>query len=178
MPDDLGAKAKHLTAEVVGVTGTFYRHISLKFDRLKGSSRGGRWSPPSSYSVLYLGRPVESVVAEAYRHLVDPVEEMTGELVAPRLMVACTIKVERVLDLRDLKTLKATGLSQSDLSGSHSLCQPIGMQAYVDGLHGIIAPAATGLGETLALFEDRLSSKETPTIIDEQLWLELPEDPR
>jgi hypothetical protein len=53
------------------VTGTFERHVSLAVRGLTGSAAGGRWGPPGAYSVFYLGRPRDSVVVEAYRHLVD-----------------------------------------------------------------------------------------------------------
>lgn len=44
--------------------------------------------------------------------------------------------------------------------------------------HGILAPAATGVGETLALFERRLPAEEQPELIDIATWDGLPADPR
>ena len=55
---------------------------------LRASSAGGRWGPPRAYAVLYLGRPEASVIAEAYRSLVDGVEGMRPELVGPRRGIA------------------------------------------------------------------------------------------
>ena len=54
-----------------------------------------RWVP-----ILHLGRPQDSVVVEAYRHLVDPVELDTDadreafmtDLV-PRALLTCTMNV-------------------------------------------------------------------------------------
>jgi hypothetical protein len=46
------------------------------------------------------------------------------------------------------------------------------------GCSGILAPAATGFGETLALFEQHLPSSELPTLIREERWDTLPADPR
>ena len=67
------------------VAGEFFRHVSLNVDDpLSGSSYGGRWGPEGTFPVLYLGRPLEAVVGEAYRHLVDPTEGMTGARVRPR----------------------------------------------------------------------------------------------
>lgn len=43
---------------------------------------------------------------------------------------------------------------------------------------GILAPAATGVGETLALFERRLPAEEQPELIDIATWDGLPADPR
>jgi hypothetical protein len=67
-----------------GASGTFYRHAWIGMRELKASSAGGRWGPPRAYGVLYLGRPETSVIAEAYRALVDGVEGMRPELVGPR----------------------------------------------------------------------------------------------
>ena len=61
----------------------------------------GRWGTEDSFRVLYLGRPTESVVVEAYRHLVDPVDD--PELLAqirPRALVTCTVAVTEIFDLR------------------------------------------------------------------------------
>ena len=44
-------------------------------------------------------------------------------------------------------------------------------------LHGILAPAATGVGETLALFERHLPATEMPTIVVEEMLDKLPADP-
>jgi hypothetical protein len=47
------------------ITGVFERHVSQGWRELGESNSGGRWGPPGSYSVLYLGRPRASVVIEA-----------------------------------------------------------------------------------------------------------------
>jgi RES domain-containing protein len=161
------------------VTGLFQRHSSPQYRRLKGSSGGGRWGPPGSYPVIYLGRPLESVIAEAYRLLVDPVEGMTGDLVGPRLLLTCEVSVSDVLDLRDPVTLGATGLAPSDLTDrNHEACQRVGTAAHQLGLAGVLVPAATELGETLALFERNLSPGELPVLRSEEIWPRLPPDPR
>jgi hypothetical protein len=52
----------------IDVSGIFFRHVSKTVRELTGSNSGGRWGQPGAYSVLYLGRPPESVIVEAYRH--------------------------------------------------------------------------------------------------------------
>jgi RES domain len=165
------------------VTGQFERHASRKWRELTGSNSGGRWGSPGGYSVLYLGRPRASVTVEAYRHLVDPFADvgMTGEMVAPRRLVVCDVSVTEILDLRAESAQLRVGLSGDDLIsaiGEYTSCQTIGRVAHQLGLHGIIAPAATGLGETLALFEQHLPADELPKIFSEELWEVLPPDPR
>lgn len=165
----------------VEVSGTFERHVSPSVLALTGSSSGGRWGAPGAYSVLYLGRPLESVVVEAYRHLVDDIEGMTGDMVGPRRLLTVDVALTSVLDLRVNTNLAAVGIRSEDITsdvGKYARCQRVGQAAHQLGLHGIIAPAATGLGETLAVFELHLPPTEQPTLLAEADWIHLPADPR
>jgi len=163
------------------VAGRFHRHVSPRQERLRGSRSGGRWGPEGAYPVLYLGRPTDSVVVEAYRHLVETVEGMQPQMVGPRRLVTCEVEVTNVLDLRERAILEAIGLTTADLRsevGDYETCHRVGQAAYELGLHGIITPAAGGLGETLAVFEDRLPAGAQPVLVQEQTWESLPADPR
>jgi len=165
------------------VEGEFERHVSLNWRLLSGSSSGGRWGPPGQYPVLYLGRPRASVTVEAYRHLVDPfaADGMTGDQVAPRRILTCTVSVTDVLDLRTEEAQVRVGLSTDDLLsdvGEYDACWQVGRIAHQLSLHGVIAPAATHFGETLALFERHLPANELPVLTGEEVWDRLPADPR
>lgn len=165
----------------VSVSGTFQRHVSPSVRELTGSDAGGRWGPSGAFSVLYLGRPLDSVIVEAHRHLVEAVEGMTAERVRPRRLLTADVDVSEILDLRVPENREAVGLADVDLMtvpGDYGACQRIGSVAHQLGLHGIIAPAATGLGETLAIFELHLPPGEQPVLIAEAVWSELPADPR
>lgn len=168
--------------EPIAIEGSFQRHSSPRWSALTGSDSGGRWGRPRSFPVLYLGRPTDSVVAEAYRHLVDAIEGMRPELVQPRKLVTCTINCTNILDLRHPETQLRVGLTATQLSsdvGDYDDCQAVAAAAHQLGLHGIIAPAASGLGETLALFEQRLPANELPVQLgDAIVWDGLPADPR
>jgi hypothetical protein len=155
--------------------------VSPAVRTLTGSAAGGRWGAPGAYSVLYLGRPRESVVVEAYRHLVDDIEGMTGENVGPRRLLEVEVALTSILDLRVAANLDAVGLTESHLRtppDDYARCQRVGRVAHQLGLHGIIAPAARGLGETLAVFELHLPPDEQPVLVGEIDWLTLPHDPR
>lgn len=175
---DRNLAASVASASAAEVAGEFERHVIGKVRVLAGSRSGGRWGPPGGYPVLYLGRPRESIVAEAYRALVDGVEGMTGDRVGPRRVLTCRVDVTQVLDLRDEASREAVGLSLGDLCGPQAPCQRVGQAAHQLGLHGVIAPAATELGETLALFEQHLPEGELPVLTGEDLWASLPADPR
>jgi hypothetical protein len=81
------------------VKGDFERHCSLHWDELKSSAAGGRWGARRAYEVLYLGKPQESVVAEAYRHLVDDELDSPQELAAAvieRRILTCEVRMQNI----------------------------------------------------------------------------------
>jgi RES domain-containing protein len=169
------------------VDGTFYRHTGVRRPDLVGTAAGGRWGPAGAYVVLYLGRPPSSVVVEAYRHLIESVIQepgaptLTPAMIAPRKLVTCTVTVDDVLDLRTPEAQLAVGLTEADLAsdvGDYERCRAVARATYQLGLHGIVAPAATGLGETLALFEQHLTGSEIPRLVFVEPWDSLPADPR
>jgi RES domain-containing protein len=162
----------------VSVDEDYWRHALRKEWLNSGSATGGRWGPAGAYPVCYLGRPVESTVAEAHRNLVEGVEGMRPEVVGPRWCGRLRVIAENVLDLRELKSRLALGLANEDLAGPWEKCQPIGQAAHQLGMHGLIVPAATGIGLTLALFERHLAPEERPVLVEAERWEHLPPDPR
>jgi len=130
--------------------------------------------------VLYLGRATDSVVIEAYRHLVDPVLD-DAPPVAPRVLVTATLTVANVIDLRSStgRAHYVRPASGTEDREAYARCQEVAQVAHQLGRHGIITPAATDVGETLALFSDLLPQQERPTrSADDELWAALPDDPR
>jgi RES domain len=160
------------------VSGTFYRHASIGMGELKASNAGGRWGPPRAYGVLYLGSPEASIVAEAYRALVDGIEGMRAEHVGPRRLFTVEVEITNLLDLRLAEHQSAVGLDPEALHGPWEPCQRVGLAAHQLGLHGVVAPAATRMGLTLALFEHNLPAAQWPTVIQVAEWTHLPADPR
>lgn len=168
-------------ATTTDVTGVFQRHASPRQRPLSGSASGGRWGAEGAFPVLYLARPTASVVIEAHRHLVEPVEGMRPEMVGPRHLISCEVQVSNVLDLRSKENREVVGLSILDMTsdvGDYEACHRVAQAAHQLELHGIIAPAATGMGETLALFERRLPADEQPVLLNTLTWEGLPADPR
>jgi hypothetical protein len=168
----------------IDVEGTFERHSSLRWDELKASAAGGRWGLRRAFEVLYLGRPRDSVVVEAYRHLVDDELDDAKALAAEvleRRIVTCHVGVENILDLRPTAARSAVALTDAQVFSEvddYSACQAVGAAAHQLGLSGIIAPAATRLGETLALFPTNLPIEQWPTVVARDIWHGLPMDPR
>ena len=164
------------------VAGEFLRHSSLRWNPLTGSNAGGRWGRPNTFPVLYVGRPLDAVIIEAYRHLVDDVEGMRPDLVQPRHLIVCRVQCTNILDLCDDDNQRRLSLTAAELSshvGDYDACQQVASVAHQLGWHGINAPSASGHGETLALFEERLPANEFPVQVgDTVLWDGLPADPR
>ena len=130
--------------------------------------------------VVYLGRPRDSVVVEAYRHLV----EETGvprERVRPRVFYTAQVNVQRVLDLTVAENRDAVGLNDADLRtdiDDYAACQAVAEAAHHLEVHGILATSASGLGQTLAIFRSLVMATELPVVTSQELWPSLPADPR
>lgn len=103
-----------------------------------------------------------------------------AHLVKARTLHTVEVDVADVLDLRTEEAQKAVGLTAEDLAspvGEYVACQRIAAAAHQLELHGILAPAATGLGETLAIFRERVHHDELPVEIDQAHWTRLPARP-
>lgn len=126
--------------EPIQVQGTFERHSSLRWEELKASAAGGRWSARRAFEVLYLGRPRQSVVVEAYRQLVDDELDDAQSLAATvleRRIVTCRVDVANVVDLRPASTQERLGLGETQLFsevGDYTACQTVGGAAHQVGL--------------------------------------------
>ena len=177
--------ARLAQASPASVDGTWQRHVPAKFiaGALNGRSATGRWGTENGFPVLYLGRPTESVTVEAYRHLIDPVADAAPPI-SPRALITCTVSVSTILDLRSATNRILSNLTMQQLQSdtrdrdAYRACQNVAAVAHQLEFHGVIAPAATQMGETLVLFTDRLPASEEPARIAEKLWTELPPDPR
>lgn len=177
---------------VTSIDGVWQRHVAAPFaaSALQGRQAYGRWGTRQGFPVLYLGRPLDSVVIEAYRHLVDPVEDeeqaaLLAEQLQTRVLVTVTLHVSDLLDLRHAGTRGQLGLTLDVLQSgtedrlAYETCQRVAQIAHQLGRHGVIAPAASKRGDTIALFTDNLPTAQQPQRSEEdQLWLQLPPDPR
>jgi hypothetical protein len=169
--------------EPIRVQGRFERHVSLNWEEMQPSAAGGRWGAPRAFEVLYLGRPRDSVAAEAYRHLVDDeldFPEMAAEVLERRI-ITCEVDVPGIIDLRPEVVRHTLGLKDEVLNsevGDYAACQQVGAAAHQLRASGLLAPAATQLGETLALFPTNLPAANWPAVVERGLWRGLPPDPR
>lgn len=178
--------ARLAQATTVSVAGTWQRHVAARHanSALDGWAGTGRWGTEDGYPVLYLGKPAKSVVVEAYRHLIDPVVGSPAPPIRPRVLITCELSVSEILDLRSAANRVLAELTLSEMQSetrdkaAYASCQNVSAAAHQLGYHGLIAPAATQMGETLVLFTDLIPEEERPIRTAEEAWLELPPDPR
>ncbi len=164
--------------DVASVTGTFYRHSDLKTQDLVGSvASTGRWGSSKHHRVLYLGRPKDAVIREAYKRLVDSVPGMEPSMVAARMFLHCGVDIDNVVDLRTEHSLEVLDISGDVLVGDPGPCQVVGDLAFENGYKGVIAPSAAGPGETIAVFMENLTESEVPKKIEAHMWDKLPPRP-
>jgi hypothetical protein len=92
--------------------------------------------------------------------------------------------VTKALDLRTATNRALASMAPAQLESetsdraAYADCQNVSAAAHQLGYHGIIAPAATKMGETLALFTDVLTDAEQPVRTGTEMWVQLPPDPR
>jgi len=172
----------------VDIDGVWQRHVPARFrdTALEGRVAPSRWGTGHSFPLLHLGQPRESVIVEAYRHIVDPVDDpRLATQIVPRRLVTCSVDVTNIFDLRSSAGRVAAGLTIETLTSStedrdaYAQCRQAAAVMHQVGLHGLIAPAATRLGFSLVLFTANLPDAERPARRGEdELWDQLPADPR
>ena len=88
--------------------------------------------------------------------------------VVPRVLITCEVALTEILDLRkaaarmDLDLPMKVLTSETRDKDAYRRCEDVAAVAHQLGLHGLITSAATTLGETLALFTDRLPPPNDP----------------
>jgi RES domain-containing protein len=158
-----------LEAEAFRHAGPGYPPLSTEGARV----HGGRWNPPDSFPVLYVALSRESVVAEFYR--LAQRQSMAPENLLPRRMNRYQVRLTAVLDLRSLPTLATVGLVAADLQADDpSRCQAVGNAAHYVGFEAVWAASATGVGEIVAVFYDRLLPDSFIDPVDVEEWSSLP----
>jgi RES domain-containing protein len=158
--------------EPVPFHGRAFRHVAQDHHPLSGvgaRTHGGRWNPPDSFSTLYLALERDTTVREFYR-LVER-QGRAPEDFLPRRMYRYDLGLAAVLDLRDSATRARLQLSDVDLQAIDATkCQQLGECAHYLGLEGILAPSATGQGNVLAVFFDRLQADSQIRDLDYEAW--------
>jgi RES domain-containing protein len=141
----------------VPFAGDAYRHLAPRWHPLSGAgarSQGGRWNPPESFATLYLALD-EKTAVEEFRRMARRSGRRPEDFL-PRNLHRLHLDLQSVLDLTGAPRLPGA-LAEIDFQGdSLAPTQAVGEAAQYLGHEAVKAPSATGSGEVLAVFLDRL----------------------
>lgn len=137
---------------------------------------GGRWNPPASFAVIYLGLSLEVVIAEFHRLAAR--QRLAPDHFLPRALYRYDLDLHNVLDLRKTAARGTLALSDADLGAEHpNASQAVGEAAFACGREAILAPSATGAGQVLAVYLERLGPNSTIREDQVEVWEEVPPGP-
>lgn len=153
-------------------SGTVFRSVELEFARSsklldgKGSLKhGARWSAPGAFRSVSLCLDAQGAEQEAIQRAAY--YGWRGELLKPRLRVAVTVKLHRVLDLTSEPKAGRAGVMLAELlgedwrkvndAGKESLSQALGRAAHTTGAEALLVPsAAVGGANNLVIFVENI----------------------
>jgi RES domain-containing protein len=121
----------------------------------EGSYRaGGRWNRKAQYGAVYLSLSRETAVQET-RRSARKRNRRPREL-GRRDCVCIRVRLASVLDLSAPEFYASAGITKEQVLEEAELCLQIADRVRAKGCEGLIAPSATGSGEVLVLYLDRL----------------------
>jgi RES domain-containing protein len=155
--------------------GEAFRHIAARWHPLSGAgarSQGGRWNPPESFSTVYLALS-EKTAIEEFRRMARRSGRAPEDFV-PRRIYRFRLNLQEILDLTGpsevLGPLAGLDLQAEDLAPT----QAVGEAAQYLGREAIMAPSATGVGNVLVVFIDRLRPDSLIESQDFKTWTAVP----
>lgn len=146
--------------------GPCFRHSAAKYatvdeSTLDASRRaGGRFNPSGEFGAVYVALEKDTALAELERQIERT--SLPRAAFRPRLMLHLTARFTDLLDLTDPEVREQFDVSAEDLVASDwKRAQEVGRKARRQGYTAIRFPSATGTGDNLAIFLDRLGSEES-----------------
>lgn len=147
-------------------SGETWRVTAKGRDAPRGSTAGGRWSPPGEFEVLYTSLARAGALAEiGYRLSLEPVWPSRLEYELHRI----TARTNNSLRFADVSSLSTLGVDvRRYASFEYSATQAIAAAAFFLDFDGLIVPSARSTELNLVIFMEKLG-------IGEQLKLEASE---
>ena len=144
------------------------RYAEISDRTLLASLRvGGRFNPAGEFGAIYLSLDPDTPFRELHRQAEKGGIGLPALL--PRTLFAAEARVQRVVDLACRGGAADWGLTEAGLRADDwAACQLVARQARTMGYEAIRFPSATGAGENLAVFLDRLLDGSYLRIIREQ----------
>ncbi|HEY1930689.1 MAG TPA: RES family NAD+ phosphorylase [Acetobacteraceae bacterium] len=135
--------------------------------------RGGRWSPPGEFEVLYTSLALSGALAEiGYRLSLEPVWPSRLEHELHRI----TARTNNSLRFADVSSLSALGVDVRRYAGfEYSVTQAIAAAACFLDFDGLIVPSARSAELNLVIFTERLDAGdrlkvEASESVDWSVW--------
>lgn len=154
-------------------SGPVWRVTTRGRNALRGSTAGGRWSPPGEFEALYTSLELGGALAEiGYRLSLEAVWPSRAEHEVHRI----TARIENSLRFANLASLEPLGVEPRRYgSFDYAATQAIASAAHFLGFDGLIVPGARCPGLNLILFLDRLNALdrlrvETSEGVDWKSW--------
>lgn len=158
--------------------GEAFRHLAPRWHPLSGGGariQGGRWNPPESFATLYLALQRPTAAAEFHR-MAARIGRSPEDFV-PRRLYRYRLDLQAVLDLTAERAQLPQALAELDLQACDlKATQAVGEAAEQLGREAIKAPSATGTGDVLAVFIDRLLPDSAVEPLDFETWESAPAD--
>jgi hypothetical protein len=154
-------------------SGEIWRVTAKGRDALRGSTAGGRWSPPDEFEVLYTSLARAGALAEiGYRLSLEPVWPSRLEHELHRI----TARTDNSLRFADRGSLSALAVDvRRYVSFEYSVTQAIAAAAFFLDFDGLIVPSARSIEPNLVVFTERLDvgerlKVETSEPVDWPAW--------
>lgn len=139
-------------------TGDTWRVTAKGRDALRGSTAGGRWSPPGEFEVLYTSLARAGALAEiGYRLSLEPVWPSRLEHELHRI----TARTNCSLRFADVGSLSTFGVDvRRYATFEYSITQAIAAAAFFLDFDGLIVPSARSTALNLVIFSEKLDVGE------------------
>ncbi len=154
-------------------SGETWRVAAMGRDALRGSTAGGRWSPPGEFEVLYTSLARAGALAEiGYRLSLEPVWPSRLEHELHRI----TAQTNSSLRFADVSSLATLGVDvRRYATFEYSVTQAIAAAAFFLDFDGLIVPSARSTELNLVIFTEKLDigeglKVETSEPVDWSAW--------
>lgn len=139
-------------------SGETWRVTAKGRDPLRGSTAGGRWSPPGEFEVVYTSLAPAGALAEiGYRLSLEPVWPSRLEHELHRI----TARTDHSLRFADMNSLSTLGVDvRRYASFEYSVTQAIAAAAFFLDFDGLIVPSARSTELNLVIFNEKLDFGE------------------
>lgn len=140
------------------VSGETWRITAKGRDALRGSTAGGRWSPPGEFEVLYTSLARGGALAEiGYRLSLEPVWPNRLEHELHRI----TARTSKSLRFTDVSSLSILGVDvRRYATFEYSVTQAIAAAAFFLDFDGLIVPSARCAELNLVIFTEKIDVGE------------------